>query len=190
VAAVKYKNKKPSYKKLKMRDNHTWKAPNGYKIVVLERGAVSFNIPEGWQLTKFEPIEIYDKTPPDDNARLSVSYWRLPVGPDWSGLPIVQMLIDATKDDTQDILARGEIITSPRTDLELVWTEHRFLDPVEHREAYTRIAVARAFHVQVLITFDFWVDEAEKRIPVWSEVLGSLQLGRVIDDPTKGPTLH
>jgi len=71
-----------------------------------------------------------------------------------------------------------------------VWTEHRFLDPVEKREAHSRIATARGWDVQVLITFDFWVDDAANMRPVWNEVLRSLQLGRTIEDPTKGAVLH
>lgn len=186
------KNKKHKFteKRLRLKDNHTWAAPKGYKILVIERGLVSFNFPEKWLLKQIDPVEIHDADPPNDNARLMVSFWRLPKDVDWSGLPLAPMLMDATKDSDLEILARGEVIRSARTDIEIVWTEHRFLDPVEKREAYSRIAVARGFNVQALITFDFWVDHAEKLAPVWSEVLGSLQLGREIADPTKGVTLH
>jgi hypothetical protein len=188
---MKRKNRKPFDKQtLRLQKNHTWKAPDGYKIVVLERGAVSFNVPEGWFLAKLEPVELYDREPPDDDARISVSYWRLPPGVDWTGLPLDAMLADATKDGTLQVLERGELVKSTRSDIELVWSEHHFMDPQENREAYSRVALARGFNIQVLITADFWVDDLAKLKPVWAEVLRSLQLGRVIADPTKGVTLH
>jgi hypothetical protein len=178
-------------KTLRLKDNHTWKAPNGYKILVLDRGAVSFNIPESWILAKLEPhVELHDNEPPDDNARLSVSFWRFGTGVDWTGLPLAPLLAKATEGVGHEILARGEIVRSERTDLELVWTEHRFLDPEEKREAYSRIAVARGWDIHALLTFDYWVDDADKMLPVWHEALRSLQLGRYVEDPTKGIVTH
>jgi hypothetical protein len=188
---MKSKNRKAFKKgRLRLQDNHTWKAPDGYKIVVLDQGAVSFNVPAGWILAKMEPLELHDNEPPDDNARLSVSFWRTPAGIDWSGLPLPQLLKQSTEGSEREILERSEIIQSPRTDLELVWVEHRFMDPQEHREAYTRIAIARGWDVQALITFDFWVDDLEKSKPVWDEVMRSLQLGRHIKDPHRGVIEH
>lgn len=187
----KYKNTGNIQKKtLKLKDNHSWTAPAGYKILVLDRGAVSFNIPEAWFVAKFEPIEIHDAKPPDDNARISVSFWQFPPGIDWTGLPLAPLLSKATEGSKLEILERSEVFTSPRTDLEMVWAQHRFMDPVEKREAYSRFAFARGWDVQVLITFDFWVSDLEKSDPVWDEVLRSLQLGRVIEDPTQGVRLH
>lgn len=184
-------NKQYIHKKtLRLKENHNWKAPAGYKILVVERGLISFNFPEKWLLVKMEPIEIHDGKPPNDNARLMVSFWRLPGGVDWTGLPLAPMLAQSVETGERDILERGEIITAPREDIELVWTEQKFMDPVEHREAFSRIAIAREPAVQILITFDYWADMLERFLPVWDEVLSSLRLGRYIEDPTKGETLH
>jgi hypothetical protein len=188
----KNKNKPAQIQKnvLRLADNHTWKAPKGYKIVMADRGAVSFNIPENWHVAKFEPLELLDGEPPNDNARVSMSYWRLPEGIDWSRLPLAEMLAESTKDHPHKIIARGELVTATRDDIEIVWTEHRFEDPQENREAYSRFALARGWNVQALVTFDFWVEDLEKSKPVWDEILRSLQLGRSIQDPTKGAILH
>lgn len=185
----KHKNPQP-YKKLRLKDNHSWSAPDGYKIVVLDRGAVSFNIPKNWIVAKTEPFEMHDNEPPDDNARLSITFWRFPPDVDWSGLPLVKLLIDSTKDSRTEVLERSEIMKVERSDLEMVWTQHRFLDSAEPREAYTRILIARGFGVHALITSDFWVDDLEKFAPMWAEVLRSLQLGRYIEDPTRGVVLQ
>jgi hypothetical protein len=188
---MKHKGKKRWHQStLRMKDNHTWKAPDGYKIVVIDRGAVSFNVPDGWLVAQLEPFEMHDAPPPDDNARLMVSFWRTPPGIDWTELPLKQLFIQSTEGSKHEILSRSEIIKMARTDLEIVWNEHRFMDPVEHREAYSWIALARGWDIHVLITLDLWVTDAEKLQPTWDEVLRSLQLGRYIEDPTKGPLLH
>lgn len=171
--------------------NHTWKAPEGYKIVVLERGLVSFNVPDTWIVAKLEPFELHDGAPPNDNARLTTSFWRLPVGVDWSGLPLDKMLIDSTNDSKMKVLAKSELFRVNRPGVEIVWVEHRFEDTEnDNREAFTRILVARGWNVQILITFDFWVDEAPKYEATWEEVVRSLILGRYIQDPTKPPLDH
>lgn len=197
---------KPKSTTLKMRDNHTWQAPDGYKIIVADRGAVSFNVPSAWLIVKMEPLELNDAEPPDDEARISMSFWRMAPGIDWSALPLGPLLEQATENlgegdeagqhgdgadkPEYEILERWLTQTYPREDLEMVWMQHRFLDPVEKREAYSRFLMARGFDVHCLITVDFWADDAARIVPIWEEIARSLQLGRVIEDPTKGPTLH
>lgn len=185
-----YRTKPPKPKSMRLKDNHTWQAPPGHKIVVIDRGVASFHIPDSWVVTDMKPFTLRDKPVPDDNAGLQVTTFNLPPGVDWTGLPLAPLLDQATKDSNQEVLARTEIVTYPRDDIELVWLEDRFLDPGENREAYSRHAAGRGFDVQILITFSFWVVDAAWCLPVWDEVLRSLQLGRKIDDPLKGPTLH
>lgn len=186
--------KKPSIqqKTLRMQDNHTWQAPKGYKIVVLDRGVVSFNVPHKWIVANMEPFEMHDAKPPHDDARITVSYWRTMAGVDWHGLPLPILLAKSTEDTRGEgeLLEAGEIMTSERTDLEIVWKEHRFMDPVEKREAYTRILLARGFNVHALLTFDYWRADVKKSLPIWEEILRSLLLGRTIADPTKGEVMH
>lgn len=180
----------PPPKRLQLKPDHTWKAPPGYKVLVLDRGAVSFNIPENWLIHKMEPLELHNAPPPDDDARISVTFWKMPPGIDWSGLPIDRLLEQSVQGTEREILSKTPIKRLPRTDIEVVWTEHRFIDTVEPREAYTRITVARGFDIHILITMDYWVDDAARFRPVWEEVIRSLQLGRIINDPTRGETLH
>ncbi len=74
--------------------------------------------------------------------------------------------------------------------MELAWREDRFLDPGEKRDAFTRIALVRGWDVQLLITCDFWPEDAARIQPIWNELLRSIQLGRHIADPLKGDVLH
>jgi hypothetical protein len=186
------RKKKNQFRKstLKLKKNHTWTAPDGYKVIVLDRGAVSFNVPVDWVVAKTEPFELNDAEPPEDEARLTISFWRTAPGIDWSALPLDDLLVKSADGGDLDILEKGAVNKVPRDDLELVWTYQRFLDAEEKREAFTRIAVARGWDVYALITSDFWVDDLARLEPIWAEVLRSLQLGRTIEDPTRGAVLQ
>lgn len=171
---------------LKLPKNHGWQAKPGYKVFVADRGAVRFDIPSDWvMLPDVVSVKFHDKEPPDDNVRLEMSFLRLPPGVDFSGLPVTEMLKVALKDDSRDLIATGEIALVQREDLEYAWTEIWFNDPTERRAAGTRACLARGSNVQPFITMDFWLDEADRYLPVWDEVLRTLQLGQHIKDPTK-----
>ncbi len=183
---------KPKWEKrvLKLKPEHSWTAPPGYNVFVADRGAVRFNCPQGWVVVPAsDSIELYDQPPPDDNCRLAVSYLRLPAI-DWSGLPMAKLVMTAIEGDTRPVLSRGAIVHARRDDLELAWIEIRFVDPQEHREAWSRLAIARGSNLQALITFDFWAEDAGRLEPVWSEVMRSVKLGWYVDDPTLGDILH
>lgn len=173
-----------------LKANHTWTAPDGYKVVVLDRGAVLFNIPQKWVVTDSDPFTIRDAKVPDDEAGLQVSYWRLPIGVDWSGLPLAPMLMEAVKGSTQEKLFQSEIFQPKRDDFEIAWMEQRFLDEPQQREAFSRTAVVRGSNVQAVLTLSFWVTDRHWCLPIWEEVIRSLQLGLIIDDPTRGVTRH
>jgi len=183
---------KPRWEKqtLSLNDHHTWKAPPGYSIFAADRGAVRFNFPHSWVIVPASDcIELYDQQPPDDNCRLAVSYLHLPPI-DWSGLPLAQLIATLIEEDRREVLAREEIVNVPRADLEVAWTGIRFMDSQEHREAFSRVALARGWNLQALITFDFWAEDAARWGPVWDEVMRSVELGRYVDNPTIGDVLH
>jgi hypothetical protein len=184
---MKGKNKKPFVQKtLRMARDHVWQAPPGYKIVVLDRGVVSFNVPDSWIVVNTAPFELNDAAPPDDDARITVSFWRLPIEIDWSGLPLGPLLTETMQNTAHTPLERSAIFDARRDGLEMVWMYHRFIDTNEPREAYTRVLMARGMGVQVLISSDFWASDLPRLAPIWDEVMRSLTLGRVIEDPTTG----
>ncbi len=176
---------------LKLRDNHTWKAPPGHKIVVLDRGAVRFNFPESWMVVpESDALKLYDVAPPDDNCRLSVSFMRTPPV-DWSELPLAGLLESVmAKDDDPSARPVGKTVRVPRQDVEIVWMETSFEDPVEHREGRSRVAVARGRNIHAIFTLDFWPEDAPRLAAMWQEVMRSVELGRYVSDPTKGDVLH
>jgi hypothetical protein len=178
---------------LRLRKNHGWKAKPGYQIFVADRGAVRFDIPQGWVVAPAEgAVKICDREPPDDNCSIQLTIIRVPEGFPWGMFPLAQMLADATAEDEKDmgVLAKSDVVTIERPDMEIAWRETRFVDEKEQREAISRSLIARAGNLQPLITFDFWVDDAPRLYPVWDELLRSLRLGDYVADPTLGPVMH
>jgi hypothetical protein len=175
---------------LKLQKSHSWKAKPGYRIFIADKGAVRFDFPDNWVvIPDDDSIKFHDADPPDDNCRLAVSYIRLaPI--DWSGLPLSQLVQTVVEGDERGITHQSEMHETKRPDLELAWTEISFIDPVEKRDARSRICLGRGSNIQPLITMDFWAEDTEKFAPVWNEVLRSLQLGMYIEDPTRGHVLQ
>lgn len=172
---------------LDLQPDHKWQSKPGYKIFVAGRGAVRFDVPADWV---FEPdqksFRFLDGEPPNDNARLEVSFNQLPPA-DWSLFPLKPLLKKVVEDDHRNVIDQSEIFTVKRQTAQIVWTEIKFIDTQETpREAFSRICIGLGSNVQCLITFDYWADEAEKMTPVWDEVLRSLTLGLYIRDPSTG----
>lgn len=177
---------------LKMAPDHGWRTKPGNVIVVLDRGAVRFDIPRTWQVdnnTSF-PFTIYDKPQPDDDCRIQISFFRLPPGVDWSGLPLETLLTQTLQDDHRNVIETSEIQRVQRPGIEIAWAENRFMDPVLQREARGRTCLARGADIQPLITMEYWPEDGPRVIPVWDELLNSLRLGQYVKDPTKGPPIY
>jgi len=174
-------------RRLRLDDDHAWKARPGYNIFVADRGAVKLEFPEDWVVIPGDDsIRFHDRQPPDDDCTMQLSVFHLPPQVDWSGLSLSMLVGELIRKDSRGVLERGEVVEVKRPGVDLAWAEVRFLDPTEGRVAYSRTCLARSGTIQPLITFDFWADDAPRCIPVWEAVLDSLQLGLVIDDPTRG----
>ncbi|MGV0027375.1 hypothetical protein [Phormidesmis priestleyi] len=171
---------------LELKEDHRWQSKPGYKIFVADRGAVRFDVPHDWH---FEPdvksFKFLDREPPNDDCRLEMSFNRLPQG-DWSLFPLQHTLKKIVEDEKRDVIETGEIITLKRQTARIVWTEIKFIDAEENREAFSRICIGLGSNVQCLITFDYWADQADRLTPVWNQVLDSLVLGLYIRDPKTG----
>jgi hypothetical protein len=184
------KRKKHDLKWLKethqLQEGHNWKSEPGTRIFVAGRGALRFDVPQDWY---FEPDEksfrFLDKKPPNDDCRLEASYNLLPPG-DWANFPLVSLLEQVVRDDERNPLEIGEIIQLKRQTARVVWTEIKFIDSQENREAYSRICIGLGSGVQCLITFEYWANDAKRCIPVWDTVMRSLVLGLYIRDPKTG----
>lgn len=169
-----------------LKANHTWRTRAGFRICVMGRGAVRFDFPREWTMEPGTPsFKFYDREPPEDDIRLEASYNQIPPA-DWSKFPLSRLLDDVVTGDHRKLTPKGKLNSIERNDVRLLWREVRFRDPVEEREAYSRIAIGLGRAVQVLITMEFWPEDAGRATPVWDEALRSLKLEQYISDPTQG----
>jgi hypothetical protein len=173
---------------LRLKDRHGWKSRPGYAIIAIDRGAIRFDYPDGWDVSADSgQVNVRDHPEPDDNCVLAVSQMHLPRALA-DQVPIRELVFGSIQNDDRDILERKEIVVAAREDgVELAYSEIRHMDPKEKRPAVSRLAVARGEGVYCLITFDLWAEDVPKYDPVWEEALRSLTLGLYIKDPTVGP---
>ena len=168
--------------KLKLKEGHTWRCNPGYKICVLAEGALRFDVPLEWVT---EPsaasVKLYDATPPDDNCRLEVSLLRHSQI-DWSGLDLDTLILNSAGAKTG--AEREDIHRQQRPGVELVWIERSSIE--NGKEARSRIAIVRGLNAHAVFTLDFWVSDADRLSPIWDEIMGSIDLGLKVEDPTVG----
>jgi hypothetical protein len=150
-----------------------------------DRGAVRFDYPQDWIVSPdADSVTFYDKEPPADDSRLTLSVVRLPPV-DWSGLPVAALVETGMRGDERPIDTWGPIREAQRAGLDLAWREVSFRDAAGEREARSRICVARHSTVQCLITFDFWAADLERCEAAWQTVLETLELGKFVADPKR-----
>ena len=101
-----------------------------------------------------------------------------------SGFPVRQLLQEVTEEDGVDrpILDRGPIVGLFRPPLEAAWRQMRFIDPLQKREACTRVCLARGGVTLATIVFDFWPEDELQLHEAWTTVLETLAVGDYIDD--------
>jgi hypothetical protein len=167
---------------------HCWQCKPGNQLFIAERGAVAFEVPEGWVIRhdKKQTLTIHDLPPPADQARLSLTVFRLPpVRGGWGQLPLDKMLVQVAHEDApksgKKKAAKGmtklEVNRVPRSDLEVVWAEtQQWKDPGNGRMIRCRQILSRARLVQCLISFDVYADAAEQFQPAWDDLLTTLKL--------------
>lgn len=178
-------------KTLELKDGHSWKSRPGYRIFVADRGAVRLDVPVDWV---FHPdpdsFKFHDAEPPDDDCVLAVSFNRLLPLTNWDVAPIDQFLKSLVEKDDRGLhTSAARMIKINRFGMRFVWSEHGFIDPVEDREAISRMLIGIGGNIQCLITMDYWPEDAARVTPVWDEVLRTLRLGVHIPDPTTGAAI-
>jgi hypothetical protein len=180
--------------KLRLAKNHKWDwtGKPGYNVFVANRGAVRFEYPHDWLIKPDDDADIkfVDQEPPDDLCILRMTLLQLRPDIDWTGLPLAEMLEASTKDSEQIVLSRSAPVLLRRQNLEIAWRKHRFVDPVEHREACSHTCLARSGTILPLITFEYWPEDAGRFGPVWEHIMATLRLGEYVKDPRVGATPH
>jgi hypothetical protein len=176
-------------KSFRLKEKHGWKSKPGQAICVIDRGAIRFDYPAGWNVSVEDiQINVRDRPHPDDNCVLSVSRMHIPTELA-DQLPVSELAHGATSTDEEgELLETKMVAPGLRADgVELAYTETRYMERKEKKEAFLRLAVARGSGVYCLITFSFWAEDLAKFDPVWKEALRSLTLGLEVKDPMAGP---
>jgi len=168
-------------------------AKPGYQIFIADRGAVAFSYPRGWVILPAKnSIKLHDRTPPDDECVMEVSVMRLPpIQGGWDKVPLEMLLRQTFKQDRRKkTTIVGDMRVEKRPEMELAWSELRFVDEKEKRPARSRCCLSRANFVQPLITMDFWESDIAQFGPVWDEVIRSLKVGLQLAPPAPPPGLN
>src|SRR5262245_7350826 len=99
-----------------------WKAKPGYRILVIDRGAVRFDFPSSWMASvDSKYVRIIDSEPPDDRCGVMVSCRRISLCV--MNVPMVELLREVTCEDMEErpTKSRGPIIGVYRPPLEAAW---------------------------------------------------------------------
>lgn len=118
-----------------------------------------------------------------------MSFNRLPPN-DWSTFPLKKTLHQILEDDDRKITHKSKVTSANRDGMRLVWADIQYIDATEKRPATSRILVGIGDNVQVLFTFDYWIEGEEQMREVWAVMLRSLRLGLFIPDPTRGHVVN
>lgn len=173
---------------LTLKPNHTWRCKPGYKICVLDRGAVRFDFPSHWVIDHSEgSVMLHDRKPSIESCDLGVSIFHIPA----SMLPpesLDQMLTQSLGSD-RVVRRQSEIRHIKRPDLEIAWLEQEYFETTQKRDARFRVAIGRG-SVHVLITMNYWLSKAPTLERVWDEVMRTLVMGIQVKDPALGPVTH
>ena len=172
----------------RLKDKHTWKSKPGYSICVIDRGLVRFDYPSGWIVQPDEgAVHLHDQPPSVESCDLGVSVFHVPAV-HLRELSLDDALRDSLGKDRKPY-EQSEIHHISRIDLEISWLEQKYLDKEYKRDARFRVALVRAA-VFCLISMNYWADRAAALEPVWDEVLRTLVIGMLVDDPTAGPVIQ
>lgn len=169
---------------------HGWRSRPDHKILVLDRGAVHLEYPAAWVVeADDDSIKLRDREPPDDECTLGVSYHFWPALPGSHPALAVATLVETAMRGDERLTTRDPIVEETRIDLELAWSQGRFVDRGASRDALSRLCIARRGEIQALVTFDFWADDLPRCDAFWHEILATIQIAEWVEDPAKGPLL-
>ena len=174
-------------RKLRLKKNHGWTAEPGCSVFVADRGAVRFDILQGWVIEpgKKGSIKVLDRPSPDDDCTIEMTVFYLREEIDWSGLPVGRLIQEVGGEEDHEVLERIAPQEFTRDGMTVAWSGTRYIDPEEKREACGRTLMARKWNIQPLITCAFWADQAPRVGKAWDILLKTLILGDYIEDPTQ-----
>ncbi|MBM3739882.1 MAG: hypothetical protein FJW39_29310 [Acidobacteria bacterium] len=149
----------------------------GYKVTVLDNGAVWVNLPAGW-IMDLKPNTVMLRDGPEkvESADLGLMVVHL-TAEGFMHVPVENFLFKALEALDEVSPVTSPVHTIRRADAKIVWVHQDYMCPKHHREACHRTAMVRGIWVQCLVTLSYWRARAPVVEPVWDEVLRSFTLG-------------
>lgn len=183
-------------------ENHGWSAKPGNRIFIGDKGAIRFEVPDGW-IMEFSKdgraFLFFDRKPTQDaNIRLDVRVRNMFAMnpnvdwfdvPPWDQPPITEWLKKNMVNDERNPIKVGPPFTINLDGMTVTWGELDFIDPLEKRLAHTRLCYAMKTSVALLsiIAMDFWHEQSPQAHSAWNDMLGTLKLGEFMESPFYGP---
>ena len=184
----------------RLPEDHGWTAKPGNVVFIADRGALRFEIPQGWIVKPSKTsVKFLDGDPPNDNIQMevSISYLAAAYGRnvDWSGLSLSKMVKDvATSEDSEGgkrikKTKIGTPLSMNLGNMRMAWVETEFMEPVEKRPAHSRIGIAldTAAGIHAVLTMSFWPEDGEVARRVWNDAFGTMKMGEHYEHPFFGP---
>lgn len=176
-------------KSLELDKNHTWRARPGYKICVLDRGAVRFDFPAHWIAEpKDGAMMLHDRKPSVESCDLGVSVFHFSAE-ELEGYDVKALLERVSTEPDRPVETQSEVREIDRGDTRIYWLEQTYTNKEYNRAAKFRAAIARG-PVMALITMSYWANRAPALERVWNEVIRTLVLGVWVEDPKAGPRVQ
>jgi hypothetical protein len=160
---------------VEVTENHIWKATPGCRILLLDGGAVRFDIPTTWTVVPREHhILLFDESPPNTRCSIGVSWHQLPLA---SEIPLSMLLDHAVSAENRRVIHRTEITHYVRPPLHVVWLQLRVFDASENCDMCTRMCIARSDGTIAPVLFEFRPEDELAVSPVWQTFLSTLAVG-------------
>jgi len=160
---------------VELTENQIWKATPGCRILLLDGGAVRFDIPSTWTVVPREHhILLFDDSPPNTRCSIGVSWHQLPGA---SEIPLSLLLDHAVSAENRRLSHRTEISHFVRPPLQVVWLQLRVFDPTENCDMCTRMCIARSGCTIAPVLIEFRPEDELAVFPVWQTFLSTLAVG-------------
>ena len=153
----------------------------------MDGGALRFDFPKDWIVcADSKYVMMVDRELPYNKCMLLASCRRISLG--MTVVPVSHLLYEVTATDTghRPTTRRGPIHSIFRLPLEAAWIQVYFADPVDAREACSRVCLARGGCTLATIVFDFWPEDELRLHSAWSTLIETLAVGDYIEDPATG----
>jgi hypothetical protein len=160
---------------VELTENQVWKATPGCRILLLDGGAVRFDIPTTWTVVPREHhILLFDDSPPNTRCSIGLSWHQLPLA---SEIPLSILLDHAVSAEKRRVIHRTAITHLVRPPLQVVWLQLRVFDNSENCDMCTRMCIARSGGTIAPVLFEFRPEDEVAVFPVWQTFLSTLAVG-------------